>query len=204
MPVGPPPQLFGFATYGASPSCIATQPGRLGALATRTISCTPTSENYPSERGGAAGAGPSPSPVGDQVRGVSPSVGIEHSKVAKTRPLPFDRPDEHLFDGTVESVGPGPANSPGAGVDPRRPQCLIRVDVPDPGDGPLTQQKGLDGSGRSGELGGEAVGIELVREWLGAEARQARYYGVVTRVNHRDASETARVPHHKLPAVVEP
>jgi hypothetical protein len=54
-------------------------------------------------------------------------------------------------------------------VDLRPPERLVDVDVPEPGNRALIEERSLDGCASPFELGGEAASSERALEWLQPE-----------------------------------
>ena len=88
-------------------------------------------------------------------------------------------------------------------MDPRPPQRLVGVDVPDAGDEALVEEPRLHRCAGAGEGRGEDVGVERLLERLGSEGGQRRESAPVAGRDDVDATEATRVAQDQRGPVVE-
>jgi len=96
---------------------------------------------------------------------------IRRRVIAQARPLPLDSRLERVLDRPCQPRELVLAEHAGRAkrVDLRPPESLVHVNVPEPGDGSLIEQRGLDRRAPACELGGEAAGREAAIERLDSE-----------------------------------
>src|SRR3712207_741589 len=87
-------------------------------------------------------------------------------------------------------------------MEPRAPERLVRVDVPDAGDSALVEERALDRGAAARERAGEHCGRERPVERLAADPRvEVRIE--LTRLEQNPDSEPSHIPIDDLRAVVQ-
>src|SRR5438552_6006651 len=113
-------------------------------------------------------------PVSRQALGVLPRFAVGPNVVAEARSPVGDPLAKDLPDGPMQPPHLSRAQrvSRAQGAQPREPERLVRVDVPDPGDERLVDQEGLEPSRSTGKPVRQAAGAERRAERLRAVARK--------------------------------
>src|SRR4051794_15925965 len=125
--------------------------------------------------------------------------------VAHRRPAGLDRLGQHLADRTRQPFGPDPNDT--RRQPPRRyagpVQRLADVDVAEPGDDALVEQRRLDRRYLPGERTVQITGVETRLQRLGAEPREHRMRALLPPYQVIEQAEAARVVEPNDGAVVE-
>jgi hypothetical protein len=108
---------------------------------------------------------------------------------------------EHLDNGCVQRSGLCFGDSACTRVHTGLEARFIGVDVSHPGNGPLTEQLGLDVSPASTQSGIEGLGGKGRVEWLGPQRRQSTFVPVV--IGHPNPTEPSNIAVTEDLAVVE-
>jgi len=97
---------------------------------------------------------------------------VRRGVIAQARALPFDSRLQHVLDRTCQPGELVLVERPGGTqrVDLRAPERLVDVDVPEPRDCALVEERGLDGCASPFELSAETASGERAVEWLRPQA----------------------------------
>ena len=146
--------------------------------------------------------GSPPRAVGDEALLRRAVAAVGRAEVADRGALRLDAGLERRDDGRVEAGDAGAREAPGGrrGMDPRREQRLVGVDVADAGDDALVEERGLDrrlaARERARQVGGRPVAQRLGPELAGEP-------GLGAVLGDAPGAEAARVGVGEVGAVVE-
>ena len=134
-----------------------------------------------------------------------PGAPVGVAVVAKRRPLPLDAEPERPADRRRRSAATSLGVELARGrqrVDPRVPERLVGVDVPDSGRGPLVEEGRLDRRAAARERRAEARGRERAAERLHAEPAGGEVRLELARLEEVPRAEPAHVSVGDVRAVV--